>query len=502
MNIEPRGKFVYGEGANSEIRLKGTNRICHQSDITGRTSADAMHRPRYSSPRRLQQRGPGEFPEESTVTPPWVKSLQRRQSGIDCVSSKSKREKLKAETFILPWADELTSGKISKSSSKIKIEPPGPFLGDAFSSLDAKGGMADKPLKSKCKNVICEKTKEASRKSVGKTGITSKKTGVEKKSKQLKVSTQEWSESAQSEPFVVDWCRTSHLVHQKLRIAENEATSTTSATSRSKDLFETLKSPKHSTPVVSKSPRRNTDFVSPKSKVVRRLEASNAATDTGNFFGDFDFNLSHPDDIFSRRDPNNNSDLRNKNSSSQNPAASIRKPTKTKTVAKEGQNSDRMGNADPSKISWSRENAVSPRKASSKSRISMTISSPTKKKSMETKLAMKQNSGNFEKETGKIVKLATENEKLNRWAESLDAVASKRYSGKNSEPLDFSEFDTEDFSSSGDGSGDFSDPSALSVKPILPLYCAVDRETPFEKSFFQSSDDFDENLWSSPFSFK
>lgn len=489
MNVEPRGKFVYGEGSNSELRLKGSNRIY--------PLVDGMSRSRFSSPRRLQQRGSGEFPDECSGTPPWVKSLQQRQNGIDCVSSKSKREKLKADQFFLPWSDEDMNGKIinSKSSNKVKIEPPGPFVGDAFSPCKVNAGGARKLLKSKTKKTIGEKPRDISKKSMGKSGVSAKKTCVDKKSKkQTKFSQQQWSESDPSEPFVVDWCRTIHLKSSKLPVVECEATSTTSATSRSKDLFDTLNTPKFSTPIVSKSPRRNTGFISSKTKAIRLSSASNVTSDTSNFFREFDFEVTHLDDAFSRRDPIASKEM-NPNDTV-GVLTPIRKSSKIKTIRKDIGSIDKIGNVEPSKVTWTRENLVSPPRA--KPRLSMTVINPAKKKAMDTKRSTKQVTGNFDKESSKIFKLVTENEKLHKYTEALDSAKSKRYSGKNSEPLDFSEFDTEDFSSE-EGSGDFSDPSVLSVQPTLPLYCSADNDAP--KSFFQSSDDM-ENFWSSPFAFK
>jgi hypothetical protein len=495
MNVEPRGKFVNGEGVINEFRSKGNNHNNHHSDVLVRSSTNVLPRSRFSSPRRLQQHGSGEFPEECSGTPPWVKSLQQRQNCIDLVSSKSKREKLKADQFFLPWSDEDMNGKISKGSNKVKIEPPGPFYGDAFSPCRVDSSGTNKRLQVKNKNAICEKPQESPKKSSGKSGVSSKKAGVVKKSKkQAKVSTQEWNESVPAEQFVVDWCRTSHLKPPKLTVVECEATSTTSATSRSKDLFDTLKTPKLSKPIVSKIPLKSTVFVSPKTKAKRISPASNMRSDTSNFFREFDFDASHPDDAFSRRDP---MALEEKNTNV-GILAQVRKPSRSSTICRDKGSPNKITSAEPSKVTWTRENLVSPRRP--KPRLSMTASTPAKKKAMDSMRGTKQVIGNFEKESSKVVKLVTENDKLNKWTEALGSVKTKRYSRKNSEPLDFSEFDTEDFSSE-EGSGDFSDPSVLSMKPTLPLHCFADNDALHEKSFFQSSYDM-ENFWSSPFAFK
>jgi hypothetical protein len=497
MNVEPRGKFVNGEGVNHDLRLKGNNRILHHSDVFARSFDYALPRTRFSSPRRLQQRESGEFPEECSETPPWVKSLQQKQNGSDCVASKSKREKVKADHFFLPWSDEDMNGKINKNSNKVKIEPPGPFLGDAFGSGKVGVGGTNKLLKSRIKNAICEKPQNSSKKCMDKSGVSAKRQVVDKMSKkQAKVSTQQWSESVPSEPFVVDWCRTSHLKSSERRVVEGEATSTTSATSRSKDLFETMNSPKPSSPIVSKSPRRNTGFIYPKTKAKRLVPTTKVPSDTITFFREFDFEVTHLDDAFSGRDPV--AFKEKKTNVSVGDLRSTRKPPKSNTESKDKDYLDEIGVVEPSKVTWTRETLVSPRRA--KPRLSMTVNNSAKKKAIDTKRGMKQVIGNFEKGSSKVVKLVTENEKLSKWAVALDSVKSKMYSGTNSEPLDFSEFDTEDFSSE-EGSGDFSDPSVLSVQPTLPLYCSADNDVPFQKSFFQSSDDM-ENFWSSPFSFK
>lgn len=493
MNVEPRCKFSNFDGVRNDLHLKGSNRIHHHSDVLAGSSVNALPRPRYSSPRRIQQRGSGEFPEECSGTPPWVKSLQQRQNSIDCLSSKSKRDKLKADHFFLPWSDEDLNGKINKTPNRVKIEPPGPFLGDAFSSCKANSSGSNKLLKSRPKNAIGEKSPGIAKKCTGKAGVSAKKVSADNKSKKQNISTHQWNENVPSEPFVVDWCRTSHLKASKLPIVEVESTSTTSATSRSKDLFETLNAPKLLTPTVFKNPPSNTGFVSPKMKAKRLSPTTKVTSETSNFFREYDFEVTHPDDAFSNRDA-----MAYENKSTNVNVgifAATRKLSKSNTTFKDKGSTDKKGNAEPSKVTWTRENLVSPRKA--KPRLSMTAMNPARKKPIDKKRVMKQVLGSFEKENGKVVRLVTENEKPNKWAEARDSVRSKKFFGKNTEPLDFSEFDTEDFSSE-EGSGDFSDPSVLSMQPTLPLCCSSDNDA---KSFFQSSDDM-ENFWSSPFAFK
>jgi hypothetical protein len=483
MNIEPCSKYVHGEGLNQGYRFNAYNGMLHLHPevVSRRNSGVGIHRSNVSSPRRSQQHGTSkEFPEASTETPPWVKALQKRRDGSDCGNGKLLLEK-KSENVFFPWTEEPNKGITNNDLHKTKIEPPGPFIGDAFSSLSNNVGTTSKPLKEK-KKVSGDKKKGKSKKVKDKSEVSEKKSITNNKSlkKPANASTNCESGIAQIEPFVVNWCRSNHhtpnkktlLASPPLPSHEVEATSTTSATSRSGECFDTQN--------ISKMPTSSREV---------------------NFFSEFGFNWTNSDNTVSKepstlRKSNEVISEREINRSTRRNSSSDGKIKKCRNTAKGTVTILDSCKDDACKITWTREPLTSPLKA--KPRLSMVITSPTKKMIRDSKRDVKKDWEQYRKDAGtKIVKLQLEDDNIgfdNSFCDALEVDKFNKPTTTNTEPLDFSDFDEQDFST-----GDFSVPSLLTNKHVLPLHNTPNKDIPFGTSFYRPSAD---KMRSSPFSSK
>jgi hypothetical protein len=119
-----------------------------------------------------------------------------------------------------------------------------------------------------------------------------------------------------------------------------------------------------------------------------------------------------------------------------------------------------------------------------KPRMYMAVSSPRKTINMK---CAKQHPNNVTHSNNSLPKLDA------NFRNAFDGKTTKTTAAINSEPLDFSEFDTEDFSSSDDVNEGFSMP----FKPVEPLYYTSSKNTPY---FQSNNDDAEEEAWSALFS--
>jgi hypothetical protein len=464
MNIEPNGTIFNAEGLNRDYSP-------HDNSIRNMTPPRKSHG--------------FAFPADFTT----VKANAFQGKSIkQCPIKKTKP---------ISWDDIYDKDRERKNHIVMKIEPPGPFVGNAFSSSSDDMDWERNPINDKKKYVMSlDKAKNRSRN-------TTVITNVSAKSPKEKQVVRKAHENSHIEPVVLSWCRTAEpsKLTGKIRnssFQESEATSTTTATStgRSIEPYDTQYKLKRSSTPRNVSRRRSIcEQQYSGNQVVKQSPQKSRSYDYATP-GDFEVNWSNTETSNCPRQnihftsPNDYPNKETSRSTSTKRSTSNGRSLRRCSIANANHmaNKKRMEQGDftPS-IS---EKHISPSKV--KPRLYMTVSSPKKK----VNKLMSKNLPSDLKCSNKNVGIGSFEFGDQLYGDDkFNLKGSKKTAARNTEPLDFSEFDTEDFSTNDD----FCDVFPPPFQPILPLYY-TSNTTSTCPTFFQANDKSNDDEWSSLFS--
>ena len=383
----------------------------------------------------------------------------------------------------MSW-DDIYENRVSKISS-IK-EPPCSFIDDPFTDETKRQRQTNmsKQRITLTGDLVKARTIDKSRLPRNAKGLN-KNTGEEHAMKDLQIRTQ-------TEPIVVDWCRTANpnIIKQLTDASQgSEVTSTTSATSFSGEYNDILHKRRNDMPkrCVSRSKtvggtpsrRMNTDMLN--------VDKTNSKESFSR--GDFEVNWPSANKVVANRESIYLSESKNdvRNPAPKRAISTSRNTRRTSMIGASSVADTSTAEHVPSSTNR-RESLDNHQHAASsnvKPRIYMSVSSP--RKTINMKCA--------DQCPNDMMFLKNNLPKLDsNFYNAFDGKKSKSSTAAiNSEPLDFSEFDTEDFSSSDDIIEDFSMP----FKPVEPFYTKSSKSKAYIKS---SEKDAEEEAWSALFS--
>ena len=397
---------------------------------------------------------------------------------------------MKEMTKPVSWDDIYENSRDKKISPTIVQESQSSFINDPFKSINDKANRFRQPVPTKQRITLSgDLTKARSNDSYRLTKKTKKVSNTTRDESVMK-NNHVWP---QTEPIEVNWCRTVSPSRIK-RLTDSsqisEVTSSTSATSRSEELNELSLKGKNisSNRCVSRS--RTVGVTPSRSANVDKLDMRKSFPKEDAFRNNFEVNWPSTDGKILNRETINLRQIRDTPvKSSQRYDTPKRAVSTSRTVRRSSlvgvnfAHETTVAEQRPMRTNRrsSLDNNQQPTPLQIKPRLYMSVSSPRK-----------------------TVNLKCSNQCLNDVAYSNKTLpklegnfchskeASKTLS-VNSEPLDFSEFDTTDFSSSDDLNEGFSMP----FKPVEPLYYTSSTN----KVFFPAiNDDAEEEAWSALFS--
>ena len=389
----------------------------------------------------------------------------------------SKKDKSKQMTW-----DDIYENRVGQKSAATEKESQSFFVDDPF---NAGTNRLRQPGMSKQRITLAADLTKAR---------TIDRSRLPKKTKSLSSKTPEGHDvknhrvCTQVEPVVVNWCRTANPINTK-RFTDSshlsEVTSTTSATSLSGEYNEVFH--KRKTEITNRcvsrsktvggtpSRRMNADKVD----IQRTIPRENSRRDFEVDWPSTNSNVTNREQINLKQIRDTPVKTNMRNSTPKRAVSTSRNLRRSSMVGVGYLPETRM--AEPRPINTNRRGSLdhlqhaTPSKA--KPRLYMSVSTPKKNVNMKSPKP-------YFNEVGYL-----KNNLRNPCCDNR----SKKTSSINSEPLDFSEFDTEDFSTSDDINEGFSMP----FKPVEPLYCTSSKN----KAFFPShDDDAEEEAWSALFS--
>lgn len=388
----------------------------------------------------------------------------------------------------MSWDDIYENNRVSKIGHAIKNEFTASFADDLFND---EANRQRQPNISKQRITLAADLTKA--RTIDKSRLPRKTKSLNKKSGE-EHNVKDRQTYTQAEPIVVNWCRTvKPVITNRLADASqiSEVTSTTSATSLSGEYNEVFQKRKIDTSNRCAS-RSKTVGGTPSRRINTDMLNVHKSTPKETYFrSDFEVNWPSTHGEVASREQINLRQIRDTpvKTSQRNPTPK-RAVSASKNLRRTSIGVGYLADTSPTEarpVSTNRRGSLDNRQhatlGKNKPRIYMSVSSPRKAVNMKSVYARPNNakysSNHIPRNDANI--------------RAFECKRTDKTGATNAEPLDFSEFDTEDFSTSDDMNEGFSMP----FKPVEPIYCTSNQN----KAFFPSiDDDAEEEAWSALFS--
>lgn len=400
----------------------------------------------------------------------------------------------KEKTKPISWDDIYENNRVNKSNPKILRESPSSLINDPFNPIPDEANRSRQPIVNKQRiTLAADLTKVRSNDNSRLSKKNKKQTSTTVKENVLKYN----HVCPPAEPIVVNWCRSpSTSTEKRLTDASqiSEVTSTTSATSRSGEFNEISQKGQNFTSNRCVSRSRTVGGTPSRRMNTDKCDRHKSISKEEIFHNNFEVNWPSTDGNPANREVINLRPIRD------TPVRSTQRnatPKRAVSTSRTERRSSVVGTtyvaeptgAKPRPITTNRRSSLDNHQHSTpskvKPRIYMSVSSPRKMVNLKCANQCLYDVTNSKKKLPNFD---------GNFCNTLDEKRVDKITATGSEPLDFSEFDAEDFSSSDDINEGFSMP----FKPVEPLYCTSSNSN---KAFLQShGDDAEEEAWSALFS--
>lgn len=393
----------------------------------------------------------------------------------------------------ISWDDIYENNRVNKSSPTILRESPSSLINDPFKPDET--NRSRQPIVNKQRITLAGDLTKA--RSNDNSRLSKKNNNKQKSTTTNEKVIKNKQGCPPAEPIVVNWCRSASTSTEK-RLTDasqiSEVTSTTSATSRSGEFNEISQKGQNFTSNRCVSRSRTVGGTPSRRMNIDKCDRRKSISKEEICHNNFEVNWPSADGNPVNREVINLRTIRDTpvRSSQRNAtpkrAVSTSRTERHSSVVGTTYGAEPTG-AKPRHITTNRRSSLDNHQHSTpskvKPRIYMSVSSPRKMVNLKCANQCLYGVTNSKKTLPNID---------GNFCDTFDEKNVDKITATRLEPLDFSEFDAEDFSSSDDIKEGFSMP----FKPVEPLYCTSSN---CNKAFLQSHDnDAEEEAWSALFS--